>query len=80
MDRPTRTSPFRRARDARRALERQELMNNLSATRALIQQAYTGFNYASDRDLIDSYVFEITALQSRYAYLLRRVKELEGSA
>lgn len=80
MDRPTRTSLFRRAQDANRALERQELINNLSATRLLIQQAYTGFNHASDQDLIDSYVFEITALQSRYAYLLRRVKELEGSA
>lgn len=80
MERSSRGSLFRRAKDARRTLERQELMNNLSATRVLIQQAYTGFNHASDRDLIDSYVFEITALQSRYAYLLRRVKELEGSA
>lgn len=80
MERSPRTFPFRRTQDARRALERQELMNNLSATRVLIQQAYTGFNYASDQDLIDSYVFEITALQSRYTYLLRRVKELEGSA
>ena len=80
MDRSVRKSPFRRTRDAHRLLERKELMENLSATRVLIQQAYTGFNHASDRDLIDSYVFEITALQSRYAYLLRRVKELEGSA
>ena len=30
-----------------------------------------------DSDLIESYVFEIKALQSRYDYLLRRVKELE---
>lgn len=80
MDRPQRTSLFHRPRDTRRSLERQELVDNLSATRALIQQAYTGFNHASDRDLIDSYVFEITALQARYTYLLRRVKELEGSA
>ena len=75
-----RSFPFRRTQESRRMLERQELMNNLSATRVLIQQAYTGFNHASDQDLIDSYVFEITALQSRYTYLLRRVKELEGSA
>ena len=80
MEHSPRKLPFRRAQDARRTLERKELMDNLSATRVLIQQAYTGFNTASDRDLIDSYVFEITALQSRYAYLLRRVKELEGSA
>lgn len=58
--------------------ERQELMNSLARTRTLINQAYGGFNTASDSDLIESYVFEINSLQARYNYLLRRVKELEG--
>ena len=39
-----------------------------------------GFNAAKDPDLIESYVFEINALQARYSYLLRRVKELDGEA
>ncbi len=56
---------------------RQELLNSHSHTRTLINQAYGGFNTASDSDLIESYVFEINALQARYNYLLRRVKELE---
>lgn len=60
--------------------ERRELMNSLSHTRALINQAYGGFNTASDGDLIESFVFEINALQARYNYLLRRLKELEGTA
>lgn len=60
--------------------ERRELMNSLSHTRTLINQAYGGFNTASDGDLIESYVFEINALQARYNYLLRRVKDLEGTA
>ena len=47
-------------------------------TRTLINQAYSGFNATKDPDLIESYVFEINALQARYTYLLRRVKELEG--
>ena len=59
--------------------ERQELMSSLAHTRALINQAYGGFNTASDSDLIESYVFEINSLQARYNYLLRRVKELEGA-
>lgn len=59
--------------------ERQELMSSLSRTRTLINQAYSGFNTASDSDLIESYVFEINALQARYNYLLRRVKELEAA-
>lgn len=57
--------------------ERRELMASLSHTRTLINQAYGSFNSVSDSDLIDSYVYEINALQARYNYLLRRVKELE---
>lgn len=37
-----------------------------------------GLQHGHDADLIESYVFEINALQSRYSYLLRRVKELDG--
>ena len=59
--------------------ERQDLLSSLSRTRTLLNQAYGGFNTASDGDLIESYVFEINALQARYNYLLRRVKELEGT-
>lgn len=61
------------------AAERQELLTSLAHTRVLINQAYWGFNNAKDGDLIESYVFEINSLQSRYNYLLRRVKELEGA-
>ena len=45
-------------------------------TRAQINQAYGCFNQTSDGDLIESYVFEINALQARYNYLLRRLKQL----
>ena len=58
--------------------EHQELLESLRATREQMHQAYSGFNNTSDSDLIDAYVFEMKALQARYSYLLRRVKELEG--
>ena len=58
---------------------RRELMSSLAHTRALINQAYGGFNTTSDSDLIESYVFEINSLHARYNYLLRRVKELEDA-
>ena len=64
-------------RDLPRQAERQELLNSLSQTRTLIKQAYGGFNTTSDSDLIESYVYEINALQARYNYLLRRFKDLE---
>ncbi len=67
---------FRRSRA--REDERKELVSSLTRTRTLINQAYGDFNTASDGDLIESYVFEINALQARYNYLLRRVKALEG--
>ena len=76
MAQPAQAFFLRRPRHAREA-ERRELMASLASTRALINQAYGGFNTVSDSDLIESYVFEINALQARYNYLLRRVKALE---
>ena len=76
MPQSVRKSALRR-RDPAHEEERQELLRSL--TRTLINQAYGGFNSASDSDLIESYVFEINSLQARYNYLLRRVKELEGA-
>lgn len=57
--------------------ERQALLEGLERTKVLIRQAYACFNRESDPDLIESYVFEINALQSRYSYLLKRVREME---
>ena len=67
----------RRPKHSDQEQERQALMASLAQTRTLISQAYGSFNHAKDSDLIDSYVYEINALHSRYNYLLRRVKELE---
>ena len=69
--------PARRTGRAREK-ERQELLRALSHTRALIQQAYGGSTPPATADLIESYVFEINALQARYNYLIRQVKALEG--
>jgi hypothetical protein len=60
--------------------EQQELLHSLSQTRTLLNQAYGCFNTTCDSDLIESYVYEINALQARYNYLLRRFKALEGPA
>lgn len=70
--------PFRKRPEREREEESRCLREGLVKTRTLINQAYAGFNSTGDPDLIESYVFEINALQARYSYLLRRVKELEG--
>lgn len=67
-----------RRRNAAQEAERRELLASLASTRTQIQQAYGSFNTVCDSDLIESYVFEINALQARYSYLLRQVKGLEA--
>ena len=57
--------------------ERGQIRACMARTRVEINQAYAGFNCQSDPDLVDSYVYEINALRSRYSYLVRRLKELD---
>ena len=57
---------------------REVLQDSLRQTQVLIAQAYAGFNTTADPDLVESYVFEISALQARYSYLLRQLKALDG--
>lgn len=66
------------ARRERQNEERQALLEGLARTRSGIARAYAGFNGAEDPELIESYVYEINALQARYGYLLRQVKALES--
>lgn len=79
MAAPARTFAFRKKRPSPQDEERVALLEGLARTRRLIAQAYSCFNSARDPDLIESYVFEINALQARYSYLLRRVKEIDGA-
>lgn len=80
MTQTARIFPLRRPVPSPQELERRELMEELSRTRVLTNQAYSCFNHAQDSDLIESYVFEINALQARCNYLLRRLKQLEAQA
>lgn len=78
MTETARPFTLRRRRIDPREEERQTLAQCLAQTSRQIAQAYQGFNAVQDPDLIESYVYEINALQSRYSYLLRQMKELEG--
>jgi len=76
MEQTTKVSSRRRKPDSAQQ-ERRELLDGLEQTAVQLRQAYACFNLESDPDLIESYVFEIRALQSRYSYLLKRVREAE---
>lgn len=45
------------------------LTDSIEKTRQALENAYTGFNNALETDLIDSYIYEINALQKRYEHL-----------
>ena len=42
------------------------LKDSIQKTRQALEIAYAGFDNAVEQDLIDSYIFEINALQKRY--------------
>jgi len=46
------------------------LKDSIQKTRQALEIAYAGFDNAIEEDLIDSYIFEINALQKRYNHLI----------
>ena len=58
--------------------ERRQLLEGMRATRVQLNHAYAQFNLYSDPDLVDACVYEINALQSRYSYFVRQVKQLDA--
>lgn len=57
--------------------ERRQLLEGMEQTRMELNQAYAQFNIYSDPDLVESCVYAINALRSRYSYLIRTMKRLE---
>ena len=70
---------FGRRKAASQDDERRQLMEGIRETRNQLNYAYAQFNTYSDPDLVDACVYEINALQSRYSYYVRQVKQLEAA-
>ena len=47
-----------------------DLKDSIQKTRKALDIAYAGFDNAVDTELIDSYIYEIIALQKRHAHLV----------
>ena len=45
------------------------VLEDIEKTRIALDNAYAGFDNATDPDMIDSYIYEINALLKRYAHL-----------
>jgi len=67
-------------RDVPRDGSMQELFGELSAVRTDLGDAYGRFNVTVEPELVDACIYEINAIQARYDYLLRQIKERGGEA
>lgn len=59
-------------------LQEESLLNEIQRTKLALETAYSNFENCLDPDLIDSYIYEVNAVQKRYKFLLKQVKSLDG--
>lgn len=55
------------------------LIKDITETKNYLDSAYANFQHVVDPDLIDSYIYEVNAMQLRYKFLLERLKQIEDS-
>ena len=55
----------------------QRLRRGLEETSRALAAARVGFDETADRDLLEYYLYEISALRAKHTYLLRQMKALE---
>ena len=54
-----------------------DLINEIKKTKIALESAYSNFENVIDPDLIDCYIYEVNAVQKRYKFLLKQMKELD---
>lgn len=60
-----------------RDFTREQLLADLKLTKTALDDAYTNFEQVVDPDLVDSYIYEVNAVQKRYHFLLKQMQLLE---
>ena len=58
-------------------VSREQLLTDLKRTKTALDDAYTNFENVVDPDLVDSYIYEVNAVQKRYHFLLKQVQLLD---
>lgn len=57
---------------------RADLTRELQRVQTDMENARSRFNQATEQELIEQTVFELNALQARYTYFLRLMREYDG--
>jgi hypothetical protein len=55
---------------------REIVLEDLEKTKYELETAYLGFDYVTDPDLIDCYIYEVNSIMKRYRYLLNQAASL----
>lgn len=55
----------------------ESLRLDLAKTKWELENAYAGFDYVTDPDLIDCYIYELNSIMKRYKYLLGKLSSLK---
>ena len=53
------------------------ILDAIAKTRYALENAYAGFDDATDPDLIDCYIYELNAVMKRYKFLLDQAAEMD---
>lgn len=56
-------------------LHEDQLLEDIRKTKLALDTAHSNFNNALDPDLIDCCIYELNAMQKRYAFLLKQAEQ-----
>lgn len=62
----------------RYSAEEKRIIKEIRATQMALETAYSGFENVIEPDLIDSYIYEMNAMQLRYKVLIQTAKMLRA--
>ena len=68
------------AKSAAPLTQAQLLRRHLEETSQDLAAALAGFDQTADRDLLEYYLYEISARRAKHTYLLRQMRSLERQA
>ena len=55
---------------------KEQLLSDLKMTETALKDAYTNFEHVVDPDLVDSWIYQVNAVQKRYRFLLKQAQLL----
>jgi len=53
-----------------------EIVLSIEKVKKALECAYANFDYVTEPELVDSYIYEVNAMQLKYEYLLQQAKAL----